>query len=132
ELSKKVFAGKCRLIELGFRQGGHAGYGLRRVLVDQGGKPKGVLKRGERKSIFTDRVILIPGPEDEIRVVQRIYSEFIEARRFPRAIAADLNSRGVLSEHRGRWTRAIVYDIPTNPKYVRTNLFHRRSYALTT
>ena len=29
ELSAKVFAGQCRLIELGFRQGGSAGYGLR-------------------------------------------------------------------------------------------------------
>jgi DNA invertase Pin-like site-specific DNA recombinase len=27
ELSAKVFAGQCRLIELGFRQGGPAGYG---------------------------------------------------------------------------------------------------------
>jgi DNA invertase Pin-like site-specific DNA recombinase len=30
ELSVKVFAGQCRLIERGFRQGGPAGYGLRR------------------------------------------------------------------------------------------------------
>ena len=41
ELSAKVFAGQCRLIELGFRQGGPAGYGLRRVLVDQSGTLKG-------------------------------------------------------------------------------------------
>jgi DNA invertase Pin-like site-specific DNA recombinase len=31
ELSAKVFAGQCRLIEKGYRQGGPAGYGLRRV-----------------------------------------------------------------------------------------------------
>lgn len=37
ELSAKVFAGQCRLIELGYRQGGPAGYGLRRVLLDQHG-----------------------------------------------------------------------------------------------
>src|SRR6202012_5815462 len=30
ELSAKVFAGQCRLIELGYRQGGAAGFGLRR------------------------------------------------------------------------------------------------------
>ncbi|AEI75374.1 hypothetical protein CNE_1c00040 [Cupriavidus necator N-1] len=30
ELSSKVFAGQCRLIEMGFRQGGPAGYGLQR------------------------------------------------------------------------------------------------------
>ena len=56
ELSVKVFAGKCRLIELGFRQGGQAGYGLRRLLQDHAGNHKGLLKAGERKSIFTDRV----------------------------------------------------------------------------
>ena len=29
ELSSKVFAGQCRLIEMGYRQGGPAGFGLR-------------------------------------------------------------------------------------------------------
>ena len=43
ELSVKVFAGQCRLVELGFRQGGAAGYGLRRVLIDEHGTPKGEL-----------------------------------------------------------------------------------------
>ncbi len=40
ELSVKVFAGKCRLIDLGFRQGGPAGFGLRRLVVDQHRNPK--------------------------------------------------------------------------------------------
>ena len=35
ELSAKVFTGQCRLIALGFRQGGMAGYGLRRQLIDE-------------------------------------------------------------------------------------------------
>jgi len=43
ELSAKVFAGQCRLIELGFRQGGMAGFGLRRMRVNQNGEPQGVL-----------------------------------------------------------------------------------------
>ena len=37
ELSGKVFAGQCRLIEMGFRQGGPAGYGLRRMLINENG-----------------------------------------------------------------------------------------------
>ena len=37
ELSAKVFAGQGRLLELGYRQGGPAGYGPRRTLVDQNG-----------------------------------------------------------------------------------------------
>ena len=59
ELSVKVFAGQCRLIELGFRQGGAAGYGLRRSLIDHAGTAKGELTRGEHKSIQTDRVVLV-------------------------------------------------------------------------
>ena len=50
ELSAKVFAGQCRLIELGFRQGGPPGYGLRRRLVDQNGAPKAELTRGAGRS----------------------------------------------------------------------------------
>src|SRR5271168_143496 len=40
ELSVKVFAGQCRLIEIGYRQGGAAGFGLRRLLIDQEHRPK--------------------------------------------------------------------------------------------
>jgi len=74
ELSAKVFAGQCRLIELGFRQGGPAGYGLRRYLVDQHGLMKAELSRGEHKSLQTDRVILMPGPESEVRMRQWLLS----------------------------------------------------------
>jgi DNA invertase Pin-like site-specific DNA recombinase len=69
ELSTKVFLGACRLIQEGFKQGGTAGFGLRRVLIDQNRQQKAVLKMGEHKSLQTDRVILIPGPEEEVKIV---------------------------------------------------------------
>src|SRR4051794_3294721 len=77
ELSAKVFAGQCRLIELGYRQGGPAGYGLRRRLVSLDGSVKGDLTRGEQKSLQTDRVILVPGPPEEIETVRWIYESFV-------------------------------------------------------
>jgi len=55
ELSAKVFAGQSRLTELGFRQGGTAGYGFRRLLVDENGSPKVLLNLGEQKSRFWRR-----------------------------------------------------------------------------
>src|ERR1044072_7523344 len=70
ELSTKVFAGQCRLIEHGVRQGGPAGFGLRRQLIDQTKVIKGILSRGEHKSIQTDRVVLVPGPTEEIHTVR--------------------------------------------------------------
>lgn len=130
ELSMKVFAGQCRLIELGFRQGGPAGYGLRRQLVDIQGAAKGILNRGQQKSIQTDRVILVPGPEEEVRVVREIYDFFTRQGKTEREIAGLLNQRGVLNDLSRPWTRATVHQILTNPKYAGGNVYNRKSFKL--
>ena len=87
ELSVKVFTGQCRLIELGFRQGGPAGYGLRRSLIDHAGTAKGELTRGEHKSIQTDRVVLVPGPPEEVDTVRWMYRSFVKDGKQEREIA---------------------------------------------
>ena len=130
ELSVKVFSGQCRLIELGFRQGGPAGYGLRRQLIDRDRNPKGLLARGERKSLQTDRVILVPGPDVEIDVVRGIYESFIEDSKTEREIMTELNGRGILGEEGRPWTRATVHQVLTNPKYIGANTYNRRSFKL--
>ena len=88
ELSVKVFTGQCRLIELGYRQGGPPGYGLRRSLIDQAGTAKGELSRGEHKSIQTDRVVLVPGPPEEIDTVRWMYRSFVKEGKLEREIAS--------------------------------------------
>ena len=130
ELSTKVFAGQCRLIEMGYRQGGHAGFGLRRVLIDEQGKSKGELKRGEHKSLQTDRVILVPGPPEEIETVQWIYRVFTEQNMQESHIAALLNQRGVLTDLGRTWTRGTVHEVLTNEKYIGNNVFNRVSFKL--
>lgn len=130
ELSCKVFAGQCRLIEMGFRQGGPAGYGLRRQLVDRNGIAKTLLDRGDRKSFQTDRVILVPGPDNEVAVVREIYERFVHLGEVESQIADLLNQRGILSDLRRRWTRATIHQILTNPKYVGTNVYNRLSFKL--
>lgn len=130
ELSVKVFAGQCRLVELGFRQGGNPGYGLRRLLIDEHGAPKGELEKGERKSLQTDRVVLIPGPEAELRTVREIYDLFV-LRGLPETeIANLLNARGVLTDFGRPWTRSAVHQILTNEKYVGNNVYNRVSFKL--
>jgi len=130
ELSVKVFAGQCRLIELGYRQGGPPGYGLRRLLIDQQRNPKGLLKRGERKSIQTDRVILVPGPKEEVSVVREIFHRFVEDRQVEAEITELLNARGLLTDWGRPWTSAAVRQILTNPKYIGANVYNRRSFKL--
>ena len=130
ELSVKVFAGQCRLVEDGFRQGGPAGFGLRRLLIDESRNPKGELGRGDRKSLQTDRVVLTAGPLEEIEHVQNIYLMFVEEGKSEREIALALNQRGVLSDFGRPWTRASIHQILTNEKYIGNNIFNRVSYKL--
>src|SRR3954471_12116430 len=104
ELSVKVFAGQCRLIEMGFRQGGPPGYGLRRQLVDQTGAAKSELARGEHKSLQTDRVVLVPGPDQEVETVRWIYRSFVNASKTESDIASDLNERGICTDLERAWT----------------------------
>src|SRR5690349_2057558 len=121
ELSAKVFAGQCRLIEIGYRQGGPAGYGLRRQLIDQNGIAKAELARGEHKSIQTDRVILVPGPADEMRTVQWMYRAFVGEGRSEQEIAGLLNARGTPTDRGCPWTRGAVHQVLINEKYVGDN-----------
>ena len=130
ELSGKVFAGQCRLIELGYRQGGPAGYGLRRMLVDEQGNPKGELTRGQHKSLQTDRVILVPGPEEEIAVVRRIYRAFVEESVTEKEISDRLNREGIKTDLGRDWTRGTVHEVLTNEKYIGNNVFNRVSFKL--
>ena len=109
ELSTKVFAGQCRLIELGFRQGGPAGFGLRRrVLLDQSGAIKTELSRGEHKSLQTDRVILVPGADAEVATVNQIFQWLIVEDLAISAIASRLNGLGVLTDLERPWTYSTV------------------------
>lgn len=130
ELSTKVFAGQGRLIELGFRQGGPPGYGLRRQLIDAKGEAKGELALGEHKSIQTDRVVLVAGPDEEIQTVRWIYRAFVEEGRNEREIADRLNQRGLLTDRGRPWTRGVVHQILINEKYVGDNVWNRVSFKL--
>lgn len=130
ELSAKVFAGQCRLIELGYRQGGPAGYGLRRVLIDQSGSIKGELTRGEHKSLQTDRVILMPGPDAEVHNINQIYRWFIDDGLREVEIAQRLNVMGIRTDLNRDWTRSTVREVLTNEKYIGNNIYNRISFKL--
>jgi DNA invertase Pin-like site-specific DNA recombinase len=130
ELSAKVFIGQCRLIELGFRQGGAAGFGLRRMLCDIHGQPKGVLDRGELKSIQTDRIILVPGPQEEVDIVRWIFRTFVEQRFGETKLAKILNERGIATDLGQPWTRGTVHKLLTSEKYIGNNVYNRISFKL--
>ena len=126
QLSQKVWAGQCNLVTKGFRQGGVSGFGLRRMLLDETGNPKQELVMGQRKSLLTERVILVPGPDEERNIVLWVYDRFM-AGTGETEIAALLNAQGI-KNHFGRpWSMGTVREVLTNEKYIGNNLFNRTS-----
>jgi DNA invertase Pin-like site-specific DNA recombinase len=130
ELSVKTFAGQCRQIELGFRQGGTAGYGLRRELLDASRQTKASLDRGDQKYLKSDHVILVPGPAIEVKVVRRIFKLFTDHGKNEREIAAILNAQGICAELGRKWTRNAVNGVLEGEKYVGSNTWNRSSQKL--
>jgi DNA invertase Pin-like site-specific DNA recombinase len=132
ELGVKVLAGQQRLARLGFKQGGVPGYGLRRMLISPAGTPKQALVTGERKSITTDRVILVPGPAPEVQIVKDIYRMLISEKRSVYAVARELNSRQIAYIGASKWDYQAVHAVLTSPKYFGCHVFGRTSSRLST
>ncbi|WP_224547786.1 recombinase family protein [Mesorhizobium sp. CA16] len=129
-LSQKVFIGQARLIRMGFRQGGKAGFGLRRLLVDQHGRPKGILSSYEYKNLQTDRIVLIHGPPDEVATVRWIFNHFVRTQKSQLEIARTLNKRGLLTDLERPWTRESVHSLLTNENYIGNSVWNRGSTRL--
>jgi DNA invertase Pin-like site-specific DNA recombinase len=130
ELSVKCFVGQARLVRLGFRAGAAPGYGLRRLLVDQSRAPKFVLTPREYKSLQNDRVVLILGPPEEIRIVRWIFSTFVNSGKSEGQIAKILNEKGVSSGQPRPWTPARVRWLLRNENYIGNIVWNRTSVKL--
>jgi DNA invertase Pin-like site-specific DNA recombinase len=130
ELSVKVFAAQSRHARLGFKQGSSPGYGLRRLLTDGHGKLKGILTRGQRKAMLSDKVILVPGPVEEVQVIHEIFHLFVSKGKTRTEIARILNERGRFNEFGRPWTHLTVTQVLTNEKYVGNIVYNRVSFKL--
>lgn len=130
ELSAKVLRAQCRLTAAGFKQGGSAGYGLRRLCLTASGQPRHILQMGERKAMPTDRVTFIQGPAEEVDAVRRMFQMCGEQNLTDRAIAAQLNREGLKNQHGRAWSDHNVKAVLTNEKYAGTLIFNRSTQRL--
>lgn len=129
ELSEKVYAGQRRLVEAGFHMGGPPGYGLRRMLVDAKGDPKGILEPGQQKSLTTDHIKVVLGPMEEVRVVRWMFRQSAAGMEC-NAIMRKLNARGVLNARGCRWSSSGVRQMLNDERYIGTSVFARTTQAI--
>ena len=134
ELSIKVFEAQKRTVSSGFRPGGLAGYGLRRMAVSVDGIVRSTLANGQCKPYATDHVTLVPGPEKEVALVRRIYDTFLRARGKIGAceIARELNRNGIPAANGGPWSPFAVRQVLTHPKYVGVQIWAKTTQKLRT
>jgi len=130
ELSVKVKAGLVRLASMGFKLGGGTPYGLRRLLLDCKGNPKQVLAPGERKSLASERVTLIPGPAEEILIVKRIFHDFVSEHKNLTSIAAQLNRDSVKFPSGAKWNAGTVTRILKQQNYIGVQVWGRTTAFL--
>ena len=129
ELGIKVFDGLKRLVLDGYHAGANAPYGLERMLISPSGKKKGILKRGERKNLKTDRVVLVAGNRSEVGSVRRIFAMCVNERKNCPQIAAALNAKHLT--YRGKpWDYDRVLRILRSQQYLGLNVWARREQKM--
>jgi DNA invertase Pin-like site-specific DNA recombinase len=137
ELGEKVLHGLRRYVRMGYKVGATAPYGYRRMLVDEVGEAKQLLKPGERKAIHTHHVKLVVGPKREVETVRKIFW-WKAKEHWPIArITRELNRKGIVfpnSEQgpQGRWTAYNVAHVLKDPKYMGLNVWGRTTQRLKT
>ena len=130
ELGVKVLAGHCRIASLGYRVGGPLTFGLRREMVDERQRSKGLLAKGEFKALQSDRVLLQLGSNEEIAVVRWIFQQFVLERKTDAEIARQLNRANIANHHGRPWTYIMVHSILKNENYVGNLVYNRTSRRL--
>ena len=123
---------KMRAAE-GFRVGGFAPYGFKRMLVEPDGTPVKTLEHGERKYEKHQRVILTPGDPEEIKVIKKIFALRSEGHGY-RSIANILNEKNIPSpgqlkgktKRHKKWRAGAIQCIIKNPVYKGDWIYNRQ------
>ena len=149
-LSKAVIRGLVSLADQGWWPGGMAPYGYDLAYYDQTGRlfqivratgardkvvldPEGntirTVRRGQKvKGSHAEHVRLMPGADERVEVVRRIFNWYTgDARLGFKAIADRLNRDGVPSPRGNGWATSSIRVILMNPVYIGRVVWNRRS-----
>ena len=132
ELSVKVYDGQKRIAQMGYKIGGMAVYGLRRMAISSNGKRKYLLSLGDRKMISSDKIILVPGPKNEVKCVQYIFHAAAYEGKTTNQIAEELQQRKVKFVQGREWDGDAVWRVLKNPQYAGCSVWNRTTCKMHT
>lgn len=131
ELSVKVSQAHYEVARRGYKLGGTIPYGFRRLVLDAEGNPIRLLEHGEHKYLRSDRVVVVPGPDQELRVIHRIFHLFVDERLSIGRIAEILNMERPDDRIRN-WTFPRVRYILTSELVIGNYVYGKNSVRLKT
>ena len=117
ESSQRLSRAKMVLRERNYWTGGQGGFGFRRAIIDADGVVVHVCDDGERFERPGCHTRLVLGPDHEVALVRRVFSDYLEPGGSYTTVARLLNSEGLRFGDGGSWTVGRVRGIVTNPKY---------------
>jgi DNA invertase Pin-like site-specific DNA recombinase len=126
ELATKVRNAHRRQAALGYSQGGIPPFGLRRQLVDIDGKPRAILRSGQRKALSDERVVWVKGPNDETDLIKELFRRYRAGISIPKLVQWLRHSKDAAAL-RVSWTYFKVHRILTNDVYVGTYVYPRHT-----
>ena len=124
---RRIRRGLAWAAEQGFWTGGSPPYGLRRLLLDEQGKPLHLLTPGHRKATRKQRVTMVLGDAAEVAAVRRIFWEFVELGYSTAFIADGLNAKRSASPRGDRWTVRQVQACLRTKSYAATITYRRKA-----
>jgi DNA invertase Pin-like site-specific DNA recombinase len=130
DLSQRIYLAQRRHAAEGAHQGGSPGYARRRLLIDHAGIARFPLLEGDRKGLRSDRVVIVPGPPEEVATVREIYRLFLDEGLSCCGIAKHLNETGRLRPGEQPWRQRSVHYVLSSEKYVGANIYGRASGKL--
>jgi DNA invertase Pin-like site-specific DNA recombinase len=126
ELSDKTHRAKMHFARLGFNQGGrNPPYGFQRALVDEKRQLRFVLQPGQRKSLKTDHIVIIPGTGYQQKVIARIFKLFVANKVSINRIVKLLNAEGVPASEGKRWSSSMVSTVLRSELCIGRYVFNR-------
>jgi DNA invertase Pin-like site-specific DNA recombinase len=130
EQSNRVCRAARYVAVKGFHAAGQVPYGYRRMLVGTDGTQGLILERGMRKALSGERIILVPGPAHEQRLVRRIFRLYAQSHLTSAAIAARLNREGKCNIRGRPWKKATISSMLINEVYLGTSIYSRSTQRL--
>jgi hypothetical protein len=139
ELAEKMIFAQLQLARKGYSVGGRAPYGFRRWLAKEDGTKVRQLADGEYVRMAGHHVVWLPGPEEELAVILRIFTmlETLPASRVAAALTAEKvpppdhgrlrTDNGVKHRTSGVWHQPTIVNIARNPLLAAVASYGRRS-----